>query len=264
MENTLVILLGSARGGEQTWNTLYTNLIDVYSADLLLCFGKSNNKNLSLYQKAKYIFELNEYNDWVDYYSNYFNNNWKRSFLHGKNHGLAGGLESYQGSGAIIFAFRHFIKNQCADIIKSYDRIILTRSDYFYAYRHPVLSNDKIWIPEGEDYGGITDRCHIFPSKLISEILGVVEYMDSDIGFKQISYRHNPNPETILMLSFKYYNIIHLIQRYKRCQFTVATGNDTTRWQKATTKLADYEDIYIKYINEYNMTLRNYKIYNNE
>lgn len=264
MENTLVILLGNARGGEQTWNTLYTNLIDVYGADLLLCFGKSDNKNLSLYKKAKYIFELNEYNDWTDYYSNYFNNNWKRSFLCGKNHGLAGGLESYNGSGAIIFAFRHFVKHRCADIINLYDRIILTRSDYFYLYKHPILSNDRIWIPEGEDYGGITDRFHIFPSKIMTEMLGVVEYMDSNIGFQHINSKNNPNPETILKLSFKYYNIINLIQRYKRCQFTVATKNDTTRWQKANIQLPNNKDIYIKYINEYKMTLGNHKIYNNE
>ena len=57
-EKTLIVLIGNARGGEQTWETLYNNLIDVYSADLLLCFGKTNNTNSSLYKKAKYIFEL--------------------------------------------------------------------------------------------------------------------------------------------------------------------------------------------------------------
>jgi hypothetical protein len=46
-EKTLVILIGNARGGEQTWKTLYDNLIDVYGADLLLCFGKTNNANNS-------------------------------------------------------------------------------------------------------------------------------------------------------------------------------------------------------------------------
>lgn len=259
-EKTLVILIGNARGGEQTWKTLYKNLIDIYEADLLLCFGKTEHKQNTLYQKANYIFELDEYSDWSEYYNIYFNNNWKNSFLCGKDNGLAGGLELYNGSGAIIFAFRHFLKTQCLDIINLYDRIILTRSDYFYLYHHPILPNDRIWIPEGEDYGGITDRCHIFPSKLYKEILGVVEYMDSDIGFKQIS-QMNPNPEQVLKVSFEFYNILNLVHRYKRCQFTVATQNDTTRWQKANIKLLNYDDLYIKYINEYTLAINNAKHY---
>jgi len=257
MEKTAVILIGNARGGEKTWKTMYDNLLDPYHADLLLCFGKDSNKSSSLYQTAKYIFELNEYNDWTDYYLNYFHNNWKKSFLCGKNHGLAGGLERYNGSGAIIFAFRHFLKTQCLDIISSYDRIILTRSDNFYLYKHPILPNNKIWIPHGEDYNGITDRFHIFPSSLIKQMLGVVEYMDSDIGFNEISKIYNPNPEIILLLSFRFYNIINNIYRYKRCQFAVATKYDSTRWQKGNIPLPNHNDLYIKYINEYNEAFRN-------
>ena len=256
-EKTLVILIGNARGGEYTWETLYNNLIDVYGADLLLCFGKTNNTDNSLYKKAKYIFELDEYSNWKDYYNQFFINKWKDSFLHGKNHGLAGGLDNYNGSGAIIFAFRHFLKNNYYGILNSYDRIILTRSDNFYLYKHPILSNDRIWIPHGEDYGGITDRCHIFPSSFIKEMLGVVEYMDSDIGFKDISKIYNPNPEIVLLLSFRFYNLLNKIYRYKRCQFAVATKDDTTRWQKGSIPLPNYKDLYIKYINEYRIALRN-------
>jgi hypothetical protein len=259
MEKNLVILIGNARGGEQTWKTLYDNLIDVYSADLLLCFGKTNNTNNSLYKKAKYVFELEEYNNWNDYYKKFFSNKWKDSFLHGKNHGLAGGLDSYSGSGSIIFAFRHFLKNNCLNILTLYDRIILTRSDYFYLHKHTILSNDKIWIPEGEDYGGITDRCHIFPSSFAEKILGVIEYMDSNIGFNNISKTYNPNPEIILKLFFKHINIMQYIERFKRCQFTVCTKNDRTRWQKGTILVPGYEDLYIKYINEYRQTIKSGK-----
>lgn len=260
MDKTLIVIIGNARGGEETWATLFTNLIEVYQADLLLCLGKTNIKNNSLYKNANYIFDLEEYTDWTEYYTKYFQNNWKKSFLCGKNHGLAGGIEKYSGSGAIIFAFRHFIKSQCSNILRKYDRIILTRSDHFYLYKHPILPNDRIWIPEGEDYAGITDRHHIFPSDLIEQMLGVVEYMDSDVGFEQIKKFHNPNPETILKLSFNYYNILDKIQRYKRCQFTVATKQDTTRWQQAKIKLPNHNNLYIKYTNEYKTTIHNYNV----
>ena len=259
MEKSLVILIGNARGGEKTWSTLYTNLLDIYNADLLLCFGKVDTKNSSLYNRAKYIYEIEEYDDWTNYYNNYFNDNWYSSFLHGQNHGLAGGLKQYTGSGSIIFAFRHFLKTNCLDIINLYDRIILTRSDHFYLYPHPILSNTNIWIPQGEDYDGITDRFHVFPSEFAQEMLGIVEYMDSDIGFKQITQVHNPNPEIILKLAFTNNRMIKNIKRYKRCQFTVATETDSTRWRQGSIKLPDHDDLLIKYPYEYIMALKNKK-----
>jgi hypothetical protein len=259
MEKTVIILIGNARGGEQTWQSMYTNLLEPYNADLMLCFGKNNNITSSLYSNAKYLLEINEYIDWSDYYNQYFMNNWKKSFLCGKNHGLAGGLESYNGSGAIIFAFRHLLKNYAKHIIDKYDRIILTRSDHFYISQHPVLSNNNIWIVEGEDYNGITDRHHIFPSSLADEMLGVVEYMDTENGYQTIKNLNNPNPEMILYHSFRHYNILNKIKRFKRCQFTVATHSDTTRWRKGLIKLPNHENLLIKYSNEYTTAINNQK-----
>jgi hypothetical protein len=82
--------------------------------------------------------------------------------------------------------------------------------------------------------------------------------MDSDIGFQEISKKHNPNPETVLLLSFKYYNILSSISRFKRCQFAVATKQDSTRWKKGDIPLPNYPNLYIKYLNEYRMTLRSF------
>ena len=69
---TLVVLIGSARGGEETWSSLYKYLLNPLSADLALLFGKSNNKTSSLYKKAKYVWEIDEYEDWWNYFKKYF------------------------------------------------------------------------------------------------------------------------------------------------------------------------------------------------
>jgi hypothetical protein len=69
---TLVVLLGSARGGEETWSSLYKYLLNPLSADLALLFGKSNNKTSSLYQKAKYVWEIDEYEDWWELFKKIF------------------------------------------------------------------------------------------------------------------------------------------------------------------------------------------------
>jgi hypothetical protein len=42
-----------------------------------------------------------------------------------------------------------------------YDRFIITRSDFYYLSPHPpleCLDPDKLWVPNGADYNGITDR----------------------------------------------------------------------------------------------------------
>ena len=52
---TLVILLGTARGGEETWNSMYKYLIKPYSADLALLFGKNPN-SIHLYIKKQDLY----------------------------------------------------------------------------------------------------------------------------------------------------------------------------------------------------------------
>jgi hypothetical protein len=253
---TIVVLIGNARGGETTWGTLYKNLLDVYEADLALCFGQSENKQSSLYQRANYIWEIPEYKDWREYYKN-LDGFWEKSFMLGEKTGLAGGLGDICGSGAVIFAFRHFLKNNYIDILKSYNRIILTRSDQFYTQPHIILPNDNIWAVEGEDYNGITDRHHIFPSKYLEEMLGVIDYMNTETGYKQISEKNHPNPELVLSLSLEYFKVNELIKRFNRFQFTVATKDDQTRWSRGILPVPHHDNLYIKYESEYFSTLHN-------
>ena len=91
---TLVILLGTARGGEETWNTMYKNLIEPYSADLALLFGKNSDKSSSLYKNAKFIWEINEYSDWWDYFKKYFSNRLYDIFKKNEIEGLGGGINN--------------------------------------------------------------------------------------------------------------------------------------------------------------------------
>jgi hypothetical protein len=50
---------------------------------------------------------------------------------------------------------------QAAGLTEIYDRFIVTRSDLFYLCPHPpldCLDPDSLWIPDGEDYGGLNDK----------------------------------------------------------------------------------------------------------
>ena len=226
---TLVILLGTARGGEETWNTMYKNLIEPYSADLALLFGKNSDKSSSLYKKAKFIWEINEYSDWWDYFKKYFSNRLYDIFKKNEIEGLGGGINNFRGSGAIIFAFRHFLKNNFKNELIKYDRIILTRSDFYYIDCHPLLKNDLFYIVEGERYGGLTDRHHIFPTSMIDDVLGINEFLDDKNNYKYLLSK-NLNPERALYEFYKHNKLIKKIKYCKRVQFTVSKKNESKRW----------------------------------
>jgi hypothetical protein len=259
MNENLVILIGNARGGEETWNTMYSNLLEPLKCNLALCFGESKDKSSSLYSKAKYIWELPEYSNWSDYYQDKYHNNWKLSFLTGSDTGLAGGLDNHPGSGAIIFAFRDWLKQNVKNELKKYKKIILSRSDFYYIDTHPNIDEADLMVVEGEDWGGITDRHYVFSSNLIDQILGVVDFMDSNDGYNILRNQSPPNPERVLFSYYNHINLIKKIKRIKRVQFTVGLKTDNTRWAKASVPFSSCKngDLFLKYVDEYKVALQN-------
>jgi len=257
---TLVILIGNARGGEETWQSMYKYLLDPFSADLALLFGKNNNRSSSLYQRAKYLWELEEYKNWREYYEKNITGCWYEIF---KNHetsieGLGGGVDNFKGSGAILLAFRHFLKKNYKEELLKYNRIILTRSDYFYIDYHPAIPNDFFYISEGEDYGGISDRHHVFPSNMIDQVLGVVEFLSSESNYNYLTNVNKPlNFERLLFLFYKKNDVYKYIKRIKRVQFTVALNDDPTRTRKGRGYIFGNRNIQVKYHKEYYMALKN-------
>jgi len=65
---SLVILIGGLRAGEQAWETLYENVLDANSADLALMTSReaSAYPNSSLFERSKYVFLYEQYDDWSD------------------------------------------------------------------------------------------------------------------------------------------------------------------------------------------------------
>ena len=253
---TLVVLLGSARGGEETWNSMYNYLLNPLSADLALLFGKTKDHSSSLYKKARYIWELEEYSNWWDYFKKNFSDQLYKIFKHNEIEGLGGGVDNFKGSGAIIFAFRHFLKNNFKNELLKYDRIILTRSDYFYIDFHPILKNDYFYIAEGESYGGVSDRHHVFSTKIIDDVLGILEYLDDSKNYKYLIEK-SLNPERALYEFYKNNEIIKKIKFCKRVQFIVTKNNDKTRWSLARGYMFGSNSLQIKYQREYYVALKN-------
>jgi hypothetical protein len=254
MERTLVILIGNARGGEETWGSMYQNLLRPYRADLALLFSKTEDHSSSLYSRAQYVWELEEYTDWYDYYAtNCEGSYWFDFFQANQESGIGGGIRNFKGSGAIIFAFRHYLKKNFLSVLSQYNRIILTRSDFYYIDKHPLLPNNGLYVVEGEDYGGITDRHHIFPSHMSEKVLGIVEYILS----RPNNLPHGINPEALLLRYFQASGAASRLYRCKRVQFTVATDKDSTRWCGANELMPGSSTIKLKYTSEYDKAMSN-------
>ena len=253
---TLIVLLGSARGGEETWKSMYKYLLEPLSADLALLFGKTSDKKASLYKKAKFIWEIEEYSDWWDYYTKYFSNRIYDIYKHNEIEGLGGGIGKFRGSGAIIFALRHFLKNNFKNVLLNYDRIVLTRSDFYYIDFHPNLKNDAFYILEGEGYGGVTDRHHIFPSSMTDKVLSINEFLDKKENYKYLLTK-NLNPERALIEYYKNNNIFEQIKFCKRVQFIVAKRNESKRWSYTKGYKFNSNTLLIKYQKEYYTALKN-------
>lgn len=255
---TLTIIMGDLRGGSQTWNSFKKHLIDYLDSDLALIFENSQNidKNL-LFNLARFKWTVPYKNNWDEYFLSEYSENIIKNFLIGSKTSFAGGIKNNPGSGARLFGFRDILYKNYLDIIESYEQIILTRSDFFYVDNHPKLPNDCIWIPEGEDYGGIQDGLNIFPSKHSKKILSICESLEKN-KFNLIEMR-TVSPETVLKEHYINTGLIKIVKRYPRVQFSVATKNDTTNWSKAHYNTFFMSSLRIKYPSQFMNIYKNNK-----
>jgi len=255
LKKYLIILSGSPRGSQYAWKSLIKYVKEPLSADLAVSYGNNFKLPNYLEENSEYIWDFNEPSNWKSYYKKEYSGTWKNFLLLGKDLGMAGGIDNFSGSGAIVSGLKDIIYKNYLSILDKYDYIIHTRFDQMYTETHEHFEGDKIWIPEGEDYYGICDRHAIFPAKYSKEFFGICEYINDTEVLK------NPpkhvTPESVLLGNLKYNNLDHLIERCKRKQFTVADSNDTTRWRVAEYKLHFYRDLKMKYPDEFLISLRN-------
>ncbi len=248
MKKYLTILSGHPRGGEKTWNSLYRNVIEPLNSDLAVLTGNKWVSNQSFVKKSKYKWFFDEPDDWFSYYEERYHGNWKEYFELGKNTGL-------YNSGSIHFALKDILLNNYLNEIKAYEQIIFTRFDQFYINKHPDLNNKFIWIPEGEDYFGICDRHAVVPSEHIKKYLDIVDYINSE---KSIETK-----DELLNCEVTYKNqliqneLLSIVKRFKRSQFTVSIKGDKNNWRIPKYKIYLFGGIFLKYPDEFLDSINN-------
>ncbi len=238
----LVILAGSPRGGDKTWESLINNVLNPLKADLALCTTENFVRKNILFNSAQYLWIMKNYDNFENYYEKYYSGSWSKYLNKGEGYGL------YE-SGKIHFAFKDFIKRNHLNILKDYKYIIYSRFDQFFIDVHPNYQENKIMIPKGEDYFGICDRHAVFSSKDSEKYLSIVEYINEEDSLN--NYPEFPNCESVYYNHLKHVGLFDKIERFERNMFTSSLSTDKTNWRVPKYKILLSKNLMIKYPDEF-------------
>mmetsp|Transcript_31333 Transcript_31333/g.66686 ORF Transcript_31333/g.66686 Transcript_31333/m.66686 type:complete len:326 (-) Transcript_31333:471-1448(-) len=265
----LVILMGNLRGGEKAWETLYANVLpqDSGSADLALIVQDNftNYPNASLLNMAKYVWTFPGFDDWADALDLVNGTEWRETHLPKFRAALVeskgstilfGPLKGFAGSGMLIFMIRWFLVEHLKehDIVNKYDRFVITRTDHFYFCRHEFskldLRDNTIWVPEGEEWGGYTDR-HLVVGR--ENLFDALDIMPQLIG-KPFEYDESKHHNTERFIKFVWMSKSLNVKKFPRVMFTCGTDFDAG-WRKAAW-VSGIPGVFAKYKDEFFLARR--------
>lgn len=244
----LVVLAGSPRGGDKTWNSLFKYVINHLDADLAISTTDNYISRNLLFEKANYKWIMPNPITFESYFEEHYRGSWKEYLLKGKELGL-------YHSGMISFAFKDFILRNYQEVLLNYEYIIYSRFDQLYVDYHPDFNSDKIYIPSGEDYFGICDRHAVFRSKRASEFLSIVKFIDSKKSLNKLP--KFPNCESVFKSHLEEVGLLSHVERFDRISFTASLKDDPTKWRTPSLKIFFTNGVMIKYPDEYLEAMKN-------
>jgi hypothetical protein len=118
------------------------------------------------------------------------------------------------------------------------------------------LKNNFFYIVEGEKYGGVSDRHHIFPTSIIDKVLSINEFLDNKKNYDYLISK-KLNPERALYEYYKNNGLLEKIKFCKRVQFIVSKENESKRWSYTKGFKFNSKTLLIKYQREYYQALIN-------
>jgi hypothetical protein len=288
MIKTLVIILSETREDILTYDNFKKNVLDVLNADLCVCIGIKDDYDYEnkYYKNALYKFLYKEPNDFGDAFDEAYkevlhteidekviveNNEvllkpiYWREFLKIKNQFLGGIKDEHNqhpGSAGILIFFRYFLLKNIINnnLINKYDRFIITRSDFIYVLPYPdliILDEKYIWIPDGESYGGYTDRMAVLSKTNIISYLNILNsfILKSNDYYNKMKISDDWNLEKVIKFHLNEEKIP--VKLFPYIMYSIRNNNGSTRWAQGTYN--EELGYYIKYDNEYNEAIKNKK-----
>ncbi len=243
MKRTLVVFLGNARGGTKSWRSAQEHLLSPYNADLALLFGidlpphGTDEIPPELVRMSKYRWTVPDYHDWGILFEEAADlanagDAWREDLVRrlGPSSCTTGGIvldgTRVRCTGAIGLGLRFVLLHRYEPVMRTYDTIVLSRSDYYYGCPHPIIHPDEgtVWVPRGQDFGGVCDRHHVFNSADAHRVLNQVDFM----------VRHprlvKDNIEKVCLQYFQRGGL--RIERFPRVMAALRADGDTTGWSE--------------------------------
>lgn len=260
-ERTLVVVLCETRGHARTFAGFERNLLDVFGADLALCVADNarEDKSNPFYRRARHVWTCPEHDDWGQGFEELMpglHPRWRECAAVGTQ--WMGGIKSepgHPGSGGIILFFRIFLRQMLIrdGLLEQYDRFIITRSDFMWDVAHPpaeLMDNNCIWIPDGEQYGGLTDRHIVCSSQNILEVLSAADLFTENPDDVAARMPHRDwNVEQVLKDHFERAGLSPMLRKMPYIMYAVREDGGHTSWSEGTFDAA--MGVYVKYPEEY-------------
>lgn len=283
-KKTLVIILSETREYEKTYNNFVENVLEPLQADLAVCIGTKSNYAYDnpFFQKATYHFCYPEPEDYGtafdEAYRMIIDENpqvttpfYWRNFLKIKNQFLGGikdPFDEHPGSAGILIFFRWFLLHNIIknDLLDKYDFFVITRSDFIYTLPHPsvnVFSEDCIYIPSGEAYGGVTDRHVVLPKKFVIPYLDMLNKMvtHGEEYYRKMRSHRDWNLEQFIKFHLQENGVWNRVRFFPYIMYSMRSEGGTTRWSPG--QYSKNHGYYIKYISEYIEAFKNQSLFQN-
>lgn len=270
MERTLVCVLAETRAHSISWKSFKTNLLDSSRADLLLCISVPDDYDFSnpFWQFARYKKAVAEFADWGEAFDEAQQDelaelsppklsNW-RVLLDVKDQWLGGvkGQGEHPGSAGILIYFRwmllQFLRQE--GLLERYDRFIVTRSDFVWESPHPPLScldPSCIWIPDGEGYGGLSERHAVLSRENVVDYLNIMAPIlrEPERLLAQMKGRAGWNLEKFIDFSLSHAGRRDSVRFFPYIMYGARQWGAATRWSRGVW--SDQLGHYIKYPAEF-------------
>jgi hypothetical protein len=277
---TLIILIGQPRGGNLAWETFRRQMLYPMNASLATIFPCRNGTvRTALEDMAAYNWCFNEPSDWALYFDDIHDrcpqrssSNWRTSFCR-KDMGdyqlsFLGGLYSCLadsnlgpkkgGSGSIQVVMRWLALQKIKEfnLDQKFHHLILTRADYLYLSPplHPRILNDTgiVYIPDGEGYGGYTDR---YIAGSMKTMIKAIDWAD-EVVCHSARYRGVANAEQVLKSVLEKKGIRPVFFGFT--MFSVRSSQDPTSWSTGVHhhQLQKF-NLKVKYVEELSSSVRN-------
>jgi hypothetical protein len=241
---TLVIVLGQLRAHQLTWENFKQNVLGQLDADLAVCvpddafFDRAN----PFYTNARFRWLVPDSPDLSDTFDHIrqqigSSEDWRvlcdvKGLWLGKIP-----LSGQKGAAAILYVLRWFmLRNiRTEGLDRVYDRFVITRSDFFYACPHPpleCLTADRLWIPDGEDYGGLCDRHLVVSAEHLVASCDLIDDLLHHPRQLRNAMIGNPhwNIEQIIAFHLSRNGLISRVERFPYIMFLVRATGDPTAW----------------------------------